>query len=54
MSLLPLSTAWMAVGELAPRPVDFYRGVFLLMSTTYVALIWELIERTQRGTVPPH
>jgi uncharacterized membrane protein len=45
MSLLPLSTAWMAVSELAPQPVAFYAGVFFLVNVTYVALIWELIER---------
>jgi uncharacterized membrane protein len=45
MSLLPLSTAWMAVSELAPQPVAFYAAVFFLVNATYVALIWELIER---------
>ena len=29
MSLLPFSTAWMAVSELAPQPVAFYAAVFL-------------------------
>lgn len=44
MSLLPLSTAWMATSELAPQPVSFYAVVFFLVNLTYVALIWELIE----------
>jgi len=44
MSLLPLSTAWMAVSELAPQPVSFYAAVFTLVNATYVALIWELID----------
>jgi uncharacterized membrane protein len=44
MSLLPLSTAWMAVSRLAPQPVAFYAAVFFLVNATYVALIWELIE----------
>ena len=44
MSLLPLSTAWMAVSRLAPQPVAFYAAVFFLVNVTYVALIWELIE----------
>jgi TMEM175 potassium channel family protein len=30
MSLLPLSTAWMAVSKLAPEPVAFYAAVFFL------------------------
>src|SRR5947209_2705627 len=43
ISLLPLSTAWMAVSRLAPQPVAFYAAVFFLVNATYVALIWELI-----------
>jgi uncharacterized membrane protein len=46
VSLLPLSTAWMAVSELAPQPVAFYAVVFFLVNVTYVSLIWELIDRT--------
>ena len=48
MSLLPLSTAWMAVSELAPQPVAFYAGIFFLVNVTYIGLIWELIGRKQR------
>ena len=48
MSLLPLSTAWMALSELAPQPVAFYAGVFFLVNATYIALIWELVHRTER------
>lgn len=44
MSLLPLSTSWMAVSELAPQPVAFYAGVFFLVNVTYICLIWELID----------
>lgn len=43
MSLLPLSTAWMAVSELAPEPVAFYAAAFFLVNATYACLIWELI-----------
>jgi uncharacterized membrane protein len=46
MSLLPLSTAWMAVSRLAPQPVAFYAAVFFLVNATYICLIWELVERT--------
>ncbi len=42
-SLLPLSTAWMAVSKLAPQPVSFYAAVFFVVNATYVLLIWELI-----------
>ena len=43
-SMLPLSTAWMAVSELAPQPVAFYAAVFFLVNATYIALIRELID----------
>ena len=53
MSLLPLSTAWMAVSRLAPQPVAFYAAVFFLVNATYIALIWELIDTTSASAVPP-
>src|ERR1700739_5169220 len=43
MSLLPLSTAWMAVSRLAPLAVAFYAFIFFLVNVTYICLIWELI-----------
>jgi uncharacterized membrane protein len=49
MSLLPLSTAWMAVSELSPQPVAFYAAVFFLVNATYICLIRELVDR-----VPVH
>jgi TMEM175 potassium channel family protein len=51
MSLLPLSTAWMAVSELAPQPVAFYAAVFFLVNATYICLIWELIDTVD--DIPP-
>ena len=53
MSLLPLSTAWMAVSELAPQPVAFYAAVFFLVNATYVFLIWELVDRTPAQKISP-
>ena len=41
VSLLPLSTPWMAVSALAPQPVPFYAAVFFLVNATYIFLIWE-------------
>lgn len=52
MSLLPFSTAWMAVSDLAPQPVAFYAAVFFLVNATYVLLIWELVDRTATDQVP--
>lgn len=51
VSLLPLSTAWMAVSRLAPQPVAFYASIFVLVNVTYICLIWELIERTSANEV---
>jgi uncharacterized membrane protein len=53
VSLLPLSTAWMAVSELAPQPVAFYAAVFFLVNATYICLIWELIDRNPVDEVSP-
>jgi uncharacterized membrane protein len=53
VSLLPLSTAWMAVSELAPQPVSFYAAVFFLVNATYILLIWELIDRSHVDDIPP-
>ena len=52
VSLLPLSTAWMAVSELAPQPVAFYAAVFFLVNATYIFLVWELIGRAPVDDVP--
>jgi uncharacterized membrane protein len=48
ISLIPLSTAWMATTRFEPQPVSFYAAVFFLVNATYVALIWELV-----GPPPP-
>jgi uncharacterized membrane protein len=45
VSLLPLSTAWMAVSKLAPQPVAFYAAIFFLVNATYILLVRELIDR---------
>jgi uncharacterized membrane protein len=52
VSLLPLSTAWMAVSELAPQPVAFYAAVFFLVNATYIFLIRELVDRAPADEVP--
>jgi uncharacterized membrane protein len=48
MSLLPLSTAWMAISRLAPQPVAFYAAVFFLVNATYLALILELVTKNKK------
>jgi uncharacterized membrane protein len=51
VSLLPFSTAWMAVSELAPQPVAFYAAVFFLVNATYICLIHELVDRAPTDDV---
>ena len=46
ISLLPLSTAWMAVSKLVPQPVAFYAAVFFLVNATCICLILELVDRS--------
>jgi uncharacterized membrane protein len=53
VSLLPLSTAWMAVSRLAPQPVAFYAAVFFLVNLTYIALIAELIGPARLRALSP-
>jgi uncharacterized membrane protein len=53
ISLLPLSTAWMALSRLAPEPVAFYALVFFVVNATYISLIWELIDRAPVREVSP-
>ena len=51
VSLLPLSTAWMATSELAQQPVSFYAAVFFLVNATYICLVHELIDRATAADV---
>ncbi len=53
VSLLPFSTAWMAVSALAPQAVSFYAAVFFLVNATYILLIRELIHRSPVDDAPP-
>jgi uncharacterized membrane protein len=53
VSLLPFSTAWMAVSRLAPQPVAFYAAVFFLVNATYICLIHELIDAAPANEVSP-
>ncbi len=43
VSLLPFSTAWMALSRVAPQAVACYAAVFLFVNVTYLCLIDELV-----------
>jgi uncharacterized membrane protein len=53
ISLLPVATTWMATSRLAPQPVSFYAVVFFLVNATYLALIWELIDKSAVAETQP-
>jgi uncharacterized membrane protein len=53
MSLLPVSTTWMATSDLAPQTVSFYAAVFFLVNLTYVALVWELMNANPTAEPSP-
>jgi uncharacterized membrane protein len=52
VSLIPFSTAWIADTELAAIPVALYAGVFVLVNATYIALCFEVVDRSQSAGVP--
>ena len=54
VSLLPLSTAWIADTDLAGVPVSLYAGVFVVVNATYILLCWEVIHRRNLDEVPSH
>jgi uncharacterized membrane protein len=44
---VPFSTAWIARTRLAGEPVSLHAAVFVLVNVTYVALLWETLERAE-------
>ena len=38
----------MAVSKLGPQPVSFYAAIFFLVNATYILLIWELIDSSEK------
>lgn len=45
VSLIPVTTEWIADSRLAAAPVSLYASVFVLVNVTYLALCWELVDR---------
>jgi uncharacterized membrane protein len=45
VSLIPITTEWIADSRLAAAPVTLYAAVFVLVNVTYVALCWEVVDR---------
>jgi uncharacterized membrane protein len=53
VSLIPFSTAWIAKTQLAPIPVSFYAGVFVLVNATYIILYTEIVRSSRLEDVQP-
>ncbi|HEY4201898.1 MAG TPA: TMEM175 family protein [Devosiaceae bacterium] len=53
MSLLPFATAWIADTRLAALPVAVYAAVFFLVNATYLALCYEVVDRSNAPEVTP-
>src|SRR5690349_12722092 len=53
VSLLPLSTAWIAASELAPEPVAFYAAVSFSVNATYILLLWNVLGSRARADISP-
>jgi uncharacterized membrane protein len=45
VSLIPITTEWIADSRLAAAPVALYASVFVLVNITYVALCFEVVDR---------
>ena len=45
VSLIPITTEWIADSRLAAAPVVLYASVFVLVNITYLALCFEVVDR---------
>ena len=54
VSLVPVSTAWVAVTRFAAAPVAVYAAVFVMVNSAYVAFVWEVLAQAEvRKKVSP-
>jgi uncharacterized membrane protein len=47
VSLVPVSTSWVAVTRFAAAPVTVYAAVFVLVNSAYVAFVWEVLAQAE-------
>jgi uncharacterized membrane protein len=47
VSLVPFSTAWIAVTRFAAVPVAMYAAIFVLVNSAYVAFVWEVLAQAE-------
>jgi uncharacterized membrane protein len=54
ISLVPVSTEWVAVTRFPAAPVTIYAAVFVMVNSAYVAFVWEVLAQAEvQKTVPP-
>lgn len=53
VSLIPITTEWIADSGLAGVPVSLYASVFVLVDVTYLALCSEVVDRPAHDDVSP-
>ena len=46
-TLVPVSTAWVAVTRFAAAPVSVYAAVFVMVNSAYVAFVWEVLAQAE-------
>jgi uncharacterized membrane protein len=47
VSLVPVSTEWVAVTRFAAAPVSIYAAVFVMVNSAYVAFVWEVLAQAE-------
>jgi uncharacterized membrane protein len=47
VSLVPFSTAWIAVTRFAAVPVAVYAAIFVLVNSAYLAFAWEVLAQAE-------
>jgi uncharacterized membrane protein len=47
ISLVPVSTSWVAVTRFAAVPVAVYAGVFVMVNSAFVAFVWEVLAQAE-------
>ncbi|MCK8645113.1 TMEM175 family protein [Mycobacterium colombiense] len=52
VSLIPITTEWIAESRLAAPPVTLYASVFVLVNITYLALCQEAVDRPAHEDLP--
>jgi uncharacterized membrane protein len=47
VSLVPFSTAWIALTRFAAVPVAVYAAIFVMVNSAYLAFVWEVLAQAE-------